>query len=116
MANLNIHRIDELETLVAHLHQREKWLRAVLSSALTSHESRTNAREELESLLDKSEEAEDELMLLASPAGVEEHQKKSSVQRPHCCRQERFILRCRFGRGLDPQCSARSSADQSGRA
>lgn len=97
MANLNLHRIDELETLVAHLHQREKWLRAVLSSALTSRESRSNAREELESLLDKSEEAEDELMILAWPVRDEEHQQKSSVQRPHSCRQERFILRCRFG-------------------
>lgn len=64
MAREQGQRIGELEIMVASLQQREKRLRAVLSSAFTSNESRRDARTELESLLNMTEAAEDELMLL----------------------------------------------------
>jgi len=60
-------RVAELEATLSRLHQREQRLRAVLSSALTSHDDRRDAREELESLLDMTDEAEGELLLLESP-------------------------------------------------
>jgi hypothetical protein len=61
-------RVAELEGTIASLGQRERRLRAVLSSALTSDDSRRDAREELESLLNMTDEVEDELLLLESPA------------------------------------------------
>jgi len=59
-------RATELEVTIARLHQREERLRAVLSSALTSHDARRDAREELESLMDATDEVEGELPLLES--------------------------------------------------
>jgi hypothetical protein len=59
-------RVAELEVAIARLHQREQRLRAILSSALTSHEDRRKARVELESLLDTTDEVEGELLLLES--------------------------------------------------
>ena len=60
-------RVAELEVAIARLHQREQRLRAILSSALTSHEDRRDAREELESLLEMTDEVEGELLLLEFP-------------------------------------------------
>ena len=78
-------RVAELEVTVALLEQREKRLRAVISSAFTSRADLRNAREELESLLDRTEEVEDELLLLESP------DEKSTRERMHssCCQATR---------------------------
>jgi hypothetical protein len=88
-------QVAELELSVVGLQQREKRLRAVLSSAFTSRESRRTAREELESLLDKTEAAEDELLLLASPVGIGSGGEKTSEE-PVSGHQPRSILRRRF--------------------
>jgi hypothetical protein len=69
MTQEQFQRVAELEVTVARLEQREKRLRAVLASAFTSHENRSDAREKLASLLNSTEEVEDELLLLESPDG-----------------------------------------------
>ena len=89
-------RIAELEVTVSSLEQRERYLHAVLSSAWTSRENRSDAREELESLLDKSDEAEHELTSLQTPRGVVEHRQEPSGNRVNLCRQPRGLLRRRF--------------------
>jgi hypothetical protein len=76
MAREQSQRVAELEVTSARLQQREKRLRAVLKSAFTGDESRRDAREELESLLNKTDEVEDELLLLESPGGVRENREK----------------------------------------
>ena len=90
MAEFTNQRIDELEGTVSHLQRREKHLRRVISSAFTHHETRRDAREELESVLDKSEQTEQELMLLQRPGGSEMPQK------PSVCRHPKTILSRRF--------------------
>jgi hypothetical protein len=89
------HVVEELEDTVACLEQREKWLRAILSSAFTSLENRRDAREELESLLDKTDEVEGQLLLLESSDESGGH-RTDSEERLHACRQARTILRRRF--------------------
>lgn len=73
MAQEQSQLVAELEATIARLEQREKRLRAVLSSAFTDHERRRDARAELESLLNEIEEVEDALQLLESPDGIREH-------------------------------------------
>jgi hypothetical protein len=88
-------QVAELELSVVRLQQREKRLRAVLSSAFTSRENRRDAREELETLLDKAVAAEDELQLLASPEGIGSGSEKTSEE-PVSGHQPRSLLRRRF--------------------
>ena len=76
MAREQSQRVARLEVTIARLEQREKRLRAVFKSAFTSRESRYDAREELESLLNKTEEVEDELLRLESPDGSREREQK----------------------------------------
>ena len=65
MEKLQNTQVDELESSVARLYQREKRLRAVLSSAFTSRENRRDARDELESVLDETNTTENELLDLS---------------------------------------------------
>ena len=89
-------RVAELEGKVVLLEQREKRLRAVLKSPFTPDESRYDAREELESLLSKTEEVEDELLLLESSGrrSPEEFERTSAF----CLPPSKVVLRCRFAR------------------
>jgi hypothetical protein len=96
MAQEQSTHVAELELSVARLHQREKRLRAVLSSAFTSPESRLDAREELESLLDKTVAAEDELQLLDSPAGDGILHSENQQARSEFHHQPRMLLKRRF--------------------
>jgi predicted nucleic acid-binding Zn-ribbon protein len=91
-------QIADLEGTVTSLERREKRLRAILSSFMTSNERRHSAREELESLLDQSEQAEEKLSLLQFTDGVEKYQQDSAENRAGSCRQPRTILSNRFGR------------------
>jgi hypothetical protein len=77
MAREQSERVAELEGTAARLQQRERRLRAVLKSAFTGKESRRDARQELESLLNKTDEVEDELLLLESPDGLREKHEKA---------------------------------------
>lgn len=54
-------KIAELEETLASLHRREMRVRSVLSSALSSPQSRQEAYVELEELLKETEEAEEGL-------------------------------------------------------
>jgi hypothetical protein len=89
-------QVAELELSVARLAQREKRLRAVLSSSFTSRENRRDAREELEVLLDKSVAADDELLLLglhdgkAAPDPVASEEQADSSHRPRSLLRRRF--------------------------
>jgi hypothetical protein len=56
----------ELETTLTVLHRRERRLRSVLSSALTSPENREEARVQLETLLHETREIEDKVSKLES--------------------------------------------------
>jgi hypothetical protein len=76
MAREQSQRVAELEVSTARLEQREKRLRAAVSSAFTSDEIRRDARDELESLLHKQQELEDELLLLESPDEIQDHKQK----------------------------------------
>lgn len=91
MAESTNQRIDELEGTVSHLQRREKHLRRVISSAFAHHDSRRDAREELESLLNQSEETEQELMLLQSNGTTAEPQKLIAC-RPRTILHRRFEL------------------------
>jgi hypothetical protein len=55
----------ELESSVERLYRREKRLRRVLSSALTSREHRHDARDELESVLEEADATENKLLDLS---------------------------------------------------
>ena len=90
-------QVVELELSVARLHQREKRLRAVLSSAFTSRQNRLDAREELEVVLNKTEASEDELLLLDSADGVRARDREEPAARASACCQSRGILGRRFG-------------------
>lgn len=105
-------QVAELELSVARFQQREKRLRAVLSSAFTSRESRRDAREELETLLDNAVAAEDKLQLLGlnggSPDGhgaqdrVESEAPANSNHRPRSILRRRFRGLGRFLRKVSP--------------
>jgi hypothetical protein len=110
-------QVAELELSVARLQQREKRLRAVLSSAFTSRESRRDAREELETLLDKTEAADDELQLLGSNGGshdgsshdgngaqdrVDPEERANSHRGPRTILRRRFRVLGRFLRKVSP--------------
>jgi hypothetical protein len=90
MAESTNPRIAELEGTVSKLQRREKHLRRVISSAFAQIETRRDAREELESIIDKSDETEHELMLLQDPNNGAEPQKFT------VCRHPKTILRRRF--------------------
>ena len=109
MAREQSQRVAELEALVVGFQQREKRLRAVLSSGFTSRESRRDARVELESLLNTSEDVEDELLLLESPGGrsPEKLGKTSAFVLPPI----KATLRRRFERAGEIR---RSGLDRSG--
>jgi hypothetical protein len=57
--------VAELEGTVVRLRRRERCLRAALKSPFVSVESRHDAREELELLLNETEQVEDELLPLS---------------------------------------------------
>jgi len=61
MAREQSQRVAEVEDSVVRLHRREMRLRSILKSALTSVESRRDASDELESLLNEIKLVEDEL-------------------------------------------------------
>lgn len=92
-------QVAELELSVTRLERREKRLRAILSSALTSHESRRTAREELETVLDSTLAADNELLLLdcqkENEAGCEQNpqERMSSLRRPRAILKRRFIAK-----------------------
>ena len=83
--------VAELEDTVARLEQREKRMRAVLSSAFTSRENRREAREELESLLQKTDQVQDELLFRVMKTSPEKVGRTTTAQ-------ARTILRRRFGK------------------
>lgn len=90
MAESTNQRIAELEGTVSNLQRRERHLRRVISSAFAHYDSRRVAREELEFLLNESEETEQELMLLQND-GVAEPQKLIAC-RPKTVLFRRFEL------------------------
>jgi predicted nucleic acid-binding Zn-ribbon protein len=89
-------QVSELELSVVTLQRREKRLRAILSSAFTSRESRLTAREELETVLDRTAAADDELQLLdcrkENPADCEadSRERVSLLRRPGAILKRRF--------------------------